>query len=124
LSAARLHREVRLRSRADFARVFKEGRRLRSPSLMLAAIPNGLAWSRFAVSASRRIGNSVVRNRTKRCLKEAFRLQQGEIRAGLDLVAVPRDGLAGESLRRAIDLLLPVLRRAERAFAREASQNP
>jgi ribonuclease P protein component len=46
--------------------------------------PDG-AFCRFAINASRRVGNAVVRNRIKRVLREAFRLRHAELPPGCDV---------------------------------------
>ena len=46
--------------------------------------------SRFAFSASRRVGNAVKRNRAKRVLREAVRWHLGEIEPGWDCLFIAR----------------------------------
>lgn len=53
---------------------------------------NGLAHTRFGLSVSRKNGGAVVRNRLKRLLREAFRLEQHALPAGLDLILIPQPG--------------------------------
>jgi ribonuclease P protein component len=49
-----------------------------------------LPHPRLGISASRRLGGAVVRNRWKRLLREAFRLSRSQLPAGIDLVVIPR----------------------------------
>lgn len=60
--------------------------------LILYACENELPHPRIGLVVSRKAGNAVVRGRWKRCLREAFRLAQHELPAGVDLVALPRAG--------------------------------
>jgi ribonuclease P protein component len=52
--------------------------------------PNGTDRSRVAISAPRKIGGAVQRNRWKRMIREAFRLNPNGIGPGLDVVVVPQ----------------------------------
>ena len=51
---------------------------------------NALPHARLGLSVSRRVGKAVLRNGWKRLLREAFRLEQRRLPAGIDLVAIPR----------------------------------
>lgn len=71
-------------------RVRRTGRSFADPLVVLVALPNDQDSSRFAVSAGRRIGNAVQRNRAKRLLREAARAILQEIKPGWDIVLVAR----------------------------------
>lgn len=106
-------RRFRLRHRSDFRRVRQEGRVWQGPLLRLSALPNGLNVTRHGIVAGRRLGNAVVRNRIKRRLREAIREVVPSLRAGWDLVWLPRRNCSGvpfEELQRAVS---DILRRAD-----------
>jgi ribonuclease P protein component len=84
--------ELRLRTQADFDRVFATKVRAADSQLRLFAARNGGTESRFGMVVSRRLGNSVVRHRLKRQLREAFRRQRDTLPKGLDLVVIPQGG--------------------------------
>jgi ribonuclease P protein component len=81
---------MRIRSKLEFDAVFERRQRAFAGPLAVYIAPNGLTHTRLGISMSRRVGNAVQRNRIKRMLREAFRLQQVELPAGWDLVVVPR----------------------------------
>ncbi len=88
-----LTRRERLRRRPEFLRVQHRGVRTQGRYLTLFALANGQDVTRLGVIATRRLGNAVTRNRSKRLVREIFRLNKG--RAGLDLVVLPRPGFSG-----------------------------
>jgi ribonuclease P protein component len=70
-------------------------------------LPNGLSISRFGLSVSKRVGNAVTRNRTKRRLREILR--RARLVPGWDIVIIARPSIttvAYDNLQRTIDNLL------------------
>ena len=101
----------RLTRRAEFLRVAAKGRKAVSQGLVLQALPRqDTGPARFGFTVTKKVGNAVVRNRTRRRLKEAARLllrQQAIV--GVDLVLIGRDATRArrftelqEDLRRAL----------------------
>jgi ribonuclease P protein component len=100
----RLSRRDRLRSRKDFERLLREGERRASGRFVvfLGTGPRpGLgedaagARPRLGVTASRKVGNAVVRNRVKRRIRAAFRARRGLLPPASDVVVIARPGAAG-----------------------------
>lgn len=83
----------RLKKRAEFLRVAGRGRKIAMPGLILQVLPTeAAAGLRAGFTVTRKVGNAVVRNRTRRRLKEALRLlAAGRDLAGADIVLVGRD---------------------------------
>ena len=82
----------RLRRSTEITRALRRGKRARRRLVQIAAHPNGLPRSRFALSVSRRVGSAVARNRVKRRLRAMLRT--GAPGGGYDLVVTARPGSA------------------------------
>lgn len=110
-------RERRIRSRSDFQRIQREGRRVTTPSfvLLLAASQTPGAVARLGITASKRVGNAVVRNRVKRVVREAFRHSGRLFEPGLDVVVIVRASAAELQPAQVLDEWLAVQRRLARA---------
>ena len=105
-------RTHRLRKRSEFERVYAEGTKQVVSNFVLFTRPNGLEYPRLGITATRRLGNAVVRNRARRLVREAFRSQWDGFAAGYDYVVVARPGtLHG----RPVDLLPSLLALSARA---------
>ncbi len=102
-------RSPHLKRRAEFLRVAAKGRKAPSPGLVLQALDRGdEAPVRLGFTVTKKVGNAVVRNRTRRRLRAAARLLLAETPAhGADLVLVGRD----TTRARRFDLLIDDLRR-------------
>lgn len=87
---ARFGKQSRLLTRADFQSVFGARNSAADDLVVVYGRPSALPRCRLGLSVSRKVGGAVVRNRWKRLLREAFRLSQHELPAGLDLVVIPR----------------------------------
>jgi ribonuclease P protein component len=90
-------REERIRKRADFQRILKEGARYQAPHFRVSICPNALTYSRLGVTVGRRVGSAVERNRVKRRVREFFRLNKESLPGSSDLVVTAREGSAGLS---------------------------
>jgi len=86
----------RLSRSGEFDRVYREGSSHATRYLVLYSFPRGEADEevRLGVSASRKVGGAVERNRAKRALRDAFWARGDQLPAGHDFVLVARPGLA------------------------------
>ena len=80
----------RLLGSAEFRRVYAGKVFAADDTLVLNAVENDLGRLRLGLAVSKKVGNAVVRNRWKRRIREAFRLQQHDLATGMDIVVRPR----------------------------------
>ena len=89
MTDARFPRQARVRARADFDRIFKDGRRVALPALALHWLGDGQP-ARLGLAVSRKVDpRAVGRNRIKRVLRDATRRLRPQL-AGGDYVVVAR----------------------------------
>ncbi|KPK75866.1 MAG: hypothetical protein AMJ79_09375 [Phycisphaerae bacterium SM23_30] len=79
-----------MKKKVEFDRVYAVACRAADPHLVLYARTNRLGPARMGLSVGKKMGPAAKRNRYKRTLREAFRLTQHELPAGLDYVLIPR----------------------------------
>ncbi len=85
-SARRLRSHHKLRRSADYLRCYRRGRKLHGPLATLHYHPNEEQVARLGITASRKVGKAVIRQRVKRRLREIYRCWEG--RAALPLVDI------------------------------------
>ena len=83
---------MRLKTPAEFDRVYARKRSASDGVLVVYACENELNHPRLGCSVSKKVGGAVVRNRYKRLFREAFRLSQHDLPRGVDLILIPRSG--------------------------------
>ena len=86
----------RLRRHAEFQKVFDSGQRIRGRFLTLLVASSQAPATRLGIVASRKLGDSVRRNRAKRLIRELFRqFDSPELVGGVDIVVIPRVEMFG-----------------------------
>ncbi len=79
-----------IKKNSDFQVVYKNGTSYANKLLVMYVYPNGGDETRIGISVSKKVGNSVVRHRVTRLLRESFRLNREHMDSGLDIIVVAR----------------------------------
>ncbi len=79
-----------LRTNDDFAKVYKNGRNYWNRNLTIYVLKNDLDYTRVGYSVTKKIGNSVVRNKLRRRMREIVRLNFQYLKPGYDIVIIPK----------------------------------
>lgn len=85
-----MNKAVTLKMNFEFRRVYNKGNYSAGRYMVLYSIANNSGINRLGVTASKKIGNSVSRNRIRRLIKESYRLQGDTLKKGHDIVFVAR----------------------------------
>ena len=100
-----MRREYSLRRNKEFRYVYKKGRSVSDKNLSLVYVITKTPHLKVGFSVSKKIGNSVERNRLKRRIKEAFFLLLDDISQNCLLIFIPKDTLKEAAFA---DILLSV----------------
>ena len=79
-----------LKKNRDFQNVYKKGKSYANRYLVMYVLENDTDRNRLGISVSKKVGNSIVRHRVTRVIREVMRLHWGEIKSGYDIVIVAR----------------------------------
>lgn len=79
-----------LKKNEDFKKVYNKRNSYANRELIMYISKNGTDTKRLGVSVSKKVGNSIVRHRLARLVREAFRLNTNHIPDGIDVVVVVR----------------------------------
>ena len=85
-----------LKKNRDFQTVYKYGKSAANRYLIMYIYPNQTERNRLGISVSKKVGNSVVRHRLARLIRESYRLNETDFDSNLDIVVVARASAKGK----------------------------
>ena len=107
-----MKRAVTLKENHEFRRLYQKGASAVSGCMVVYCRKNKLGHNRLGITVSVKLGHAVVRNRTRRRLREIYRLNEHRFARGYDIVVVARSA--------AVDADFAVLERAYLNLAKKA----
>ena len=84
-----LYTEI-LNDNKDFLTLYKKGRYAASKYSVIYVRPNGRPFNRLGITAGKKVGNAVCRNRAKRLIRLAYQCSEVNMPVGMDIVIVAR----------------------------------
>lgn len=86
-----------LKKNRDFQIAYREGISYANKYLVMYIKENHLGYNRLGISVSKKVGNSIVRHRLTRLIRESYRLQEDYFKCGFDIVVIARAGAKGKN---------------------------
>ena len=88
-----------LKKNSEFKSVYQAKHSYANKYIIMYILQNGTDTNRLGVSVSKKVGNSIVRHRLARLIREAFRLNVTQVTPGYDVVVIARAGLKGKGYK-------------------------
>ena len=95
-----------LKKNTDFRKVYHGGHSKANKYLVIYIRKNGTDKNRVGISVSKKVGNSIVRHRLTRLIRESYRLQEERFRCGLDIIVIARIGAKGKDYKDIVGAML------------------
>ena len=80
-----------LKKNSEFQNVYENGKSYANKYLVMYVLKNDLNRNRIGISVSKKVGNSVIRHRITRLIRESYRLQEDVFNSSLDIVVIARE---------------------------------
>ncbi len=84
-----------LRKKSDFSAIYNRGKSTGDRFVVVFYRPNHLPYNRTGFLASKKVGNSVKRNRARRLMKESYRSFKDKLPQGYDFIIIARNTISG-----------------------------
>ena len=88
-----------LKKNKDFQYIYRKGTSYANKYLVMYVLENGTGQNRLGISVSKKVGNSIVRHRLTRLIRESYRLQEDMFSSGRDIVVIARGAAKGKNYR-------------------------
>ena len=103
---------VTVKENYEFRRIYRKGKSLVSPQMVLDWQKNRQGQSRLGITVSTKLGHAVVRNRVRRRFRELYRLHKPEMQPGFDVILVARGRAVRSTYQQLDETYLHLLRQA------------
>ena len=81
-----------LKKNKDFQFIYRNGKSCGNKYLVMYLYRRDGSKNRVGISVSKKVGNSVLRHRITRLIRESYRLNEKKFVGGLDMIVIARPG--------------------------------
>ena len=99
-----------LKKNEDFREIYRTGKSYANKYLIMYVKKNDMSMNRLGISVSKKVGNSVVRHRITRLIKESYRISEDSFLIGLDIIVVARVVAKGKNYSEIESALLHLMK--------------
>ena len=103
---------VTIKSNCDFRRTYGKGKVFQAPALVSYVLKNRAGICRIGITTSKKIGNAVERNRSRRVIRAAYREIEEKINGNYDIVFVARSRTKYQKSTQIAQIMLSQLKKA------------
>ncbi len=107
-----MKKTVTIKSNCEFRRAYGKGKVFQAPALVSYVLKNRAGICRIGITTSKKIGNAVERNRTRRIIRAAYREIEGKINGNYDIVFVARSRTKYKKSTQIAQIMLSQLKEA------------
>lgn len=104
--------EERIKRNSHFRYIYNRGKSISNDILVLYTFKNKVNINRIGISVSKKVGNSVVRNRVKRLIRESYRLNSSSFNQGYDFVFIARQRSSSADYKKVEGAMKHLMRKA------------
>lgn len=83
-----------IKENKEFSRAYHRGRFVSGKFLTVYYLPNKLPYNRIGITTGKKIGNAVIRNRARRIIRAAYRINETAFPIGYDMIFVARSDIS------------------------------
>lgn len=108
-----MKRAVTLKENYEFRRLYRKGKSAVGGGMVMYCHKNKLGHNRLGLTASVKLGHAVARNRSRRRLREVYRLNQENLKKGYDIILVARTRTVTASWKELNDTFMKLSRKLD-----------